>query len=156
MLTDRSSPHRWRSSPRHGSVTLLADGSFTYTPDPGFCGVDGFTYTVDDGQASSPPATVTINVKSDRPYVRNGGRKRLVVSGAVPMTTRAVTVVVQVQRKSHGHWHSTRVVAKRDVKTGRYKLRTKRLKKGYYRVRTKYYGPGTTKQATRWVKIRKK
>ena len=142
--------------PRHGSMNLLADGSFTYAPDPGFSGIDGFTYVATDGQASSPPAAVTINVKSDRPRVRNGSRKRLVVSGAVPMTTQAVTVVIQVQRKIHGHWHQTRVVAKRDVKTGRYELRTKRLKKGYYRVRTKYYGPGTTKQATRWVKIRKK
>ena len=46
-----------------GTLTLNADGSFTYTPDPGFNGVDSFTYTVtDDGGAISNIATVTLNV----------------------------------------------------------------------------------------------
>ena len=32
------------ASPSHGSVTLNADGSFTYTPTSGFVGTDHFTY----------------------------------------------------------------------------------------------------------------
>ncbi|MDX1408174.1 MAG: Ig-like domain-containing protein, partial [Saprospiraceae bacterium] len=36
------------SSPEHGSVMLNADGSYTYTPDPGFTGEDQFTYQVCD------------------------------------------------------------------------------------------------------------
>ena len=35
--------------PSHGSVTPLTDGSFEYTPDAGFTGVDTFKYTVNDG-----------------------------------------------------------------------------------------------------------
>jgi hypothetical protein len=72
------------------------------------------------------------------------------------MSTQPVTVVVQAQRKIHGRWHSTRVVAKKDVRTGRYKVQTKRLRSGYYRLRAKYYGPGTSVRTTRWVRIRKK
>lgn len=46
----------------HGAVTLNANGSFTYTPGPGYTGVDSFTYTAHDGQANSNVATVTITV----------------------------------------------------------------------------------------------
>ncbi|CAB5153784.1 hypothetical protein D3OALGA1CA_4587 [Olavius algarvensis associated proteobacterium Delta 3] len=41
---------------------LNDDGSFSYTPDPEFVGVDTFTYTAGDGDAVSAPATVTITV----------------------------------------------------------------------------------------------
>jgi hypothetical protein len=53
--------------PGNGSVTLNADGSFTYTPDPGFAGQDSFAYVANDGAADSPPATVTINVTNRLP-----------------------------------------------------------------------------------------
>lgn len=33
--------------PLNGSVTLQADGSFAYTPNAGFAGVDNFTYLID-------------------------------------------------------------------------------------------------------------
>ena len=46
----------------HGTLELAADGSFTYTPDPGFVGVDTFTYRASDGQATSNVAEVTISV----------------------------------------------------------------------------------------------
>jgi VCBS repeat-containing protein len=45
-----------------GTVTLNADGSFTYTPPAGFVGTDTFTYQATDGALSSAPATVTISV----------------------------------------------------------------------------------------------
>ena len=39
-----------------GSVTLNADGSFTYTPNPGFFGDDTFTYEATNGpQTTTPP-----------------------------------------------------------------------------------------------------
>ncbi|MGD1277662.1 MAG: Ig-like domain-containing protein [Tepidisphaeraceae bacterium] len=50
------------SGPAHGALTLYADGSLDYTPTSGYVGSDSFTYTATDGQASSSPATVTINV----------------------------------------------------------------------------------------------
>ena len=45
----------------HGTLTLFADGGFSYTPNAGFLGTDSFTYTVSDGIASAI-ATVLINV----------------------------------------------------------------------------------------------
>jgi VCBS repeat-containing protein len=50
------------SAPRHGTLTLNADGSITYTPDANWHGVDHFTYTVSDGSADSNLATVTLTV----------------------------------------------------------------------------------------------
>jgi VCBS repeat-containing protein len=49
----------------HGTLTLNANGSFTYTANTGFMGTDMFTYRVNDGQAVnnlSTEATVTITV----------------------------------------------------------------------------------------------
>lgn len=50
------------SGPSHGTVDLSPDGSFAYTPEPGFVGTDTFTYRAYDGQAYSTYATVTIVV----------------------------------------------------------------------------------------------
>ncbi len=47
----------------NGTLVNNLDGTFDYTPAPGFIGVDRFTYTVDDNSgATSNPATVTITV----------------------------------------------------------------------------------------------
>ncbi len=53
--------------PANGTLSLSADGSFTYTPNAGFSGQDTFTYTAGDGTDTSAPATVTITV--DPPVV---------------------------------------------------------------------------------------
>jgi len=45
-----------------GDLTLFADGSFTYTPYPGFVGTDSFTYYATDGVENGNIATVTIDV----------------------------------------------------------------------------------------------
>ena len=50
------------SGPSNGSVTINPDGSFTYTPNTGFCGNDGFTYTVSDAQGSGTSAPVTASI----------------------------------------------------------------------------------------------
>ena len=47
------------SGPAHGTLTLNADGSFSYTPDANFNGADSFTYKANDGTADSNVATVT-------------------------------------------------------------------------------------------------
>ena len=46
----------------HGSLTLNANGSFSYTPGAGYVGADSFTYTAFDGKLNSNAATVTITV----------------------------------------------------------------------------------------------
>jgi|GEM_PF-6644905 len=50
-------------SPANGALTLNANGSFSYTQNIGFTGVDAFSYTVSDGVATSQAATVSINVQ---------------------------------------------------------------------------------------------
>lgn len=61
------------SGPLHGTLSLAADGSLTYTPDANFNGTDGFSYLVNDGSADSEVATVTINVNpvEDPPLAAN-------------------------------------------------------------------------------------
>jgi N-acetylneuraminic acid mutarotase len=55
--------------PANGSTTVVnADGSFTYTPNVGFSGVDIFTYTVDDGQGGTATGTVTIIVHAQEQF----------------------------------------------------------------------------------------
>jgi VCBS repeat-containing protein len=46
----------------HGTLTLNANGSFSYTPTARFNGTDSFTYKASDGVAQSNAATVTIVV----------------------------------------------------------------------------------------------
>src|SRR5207248_2070393 len=51
------------TDPAHGTLTLNADGGFTYTPTTGYVGGDSFTYKAYDGKAySNTDATVTINI----------------------------------------------------------------------------------------------
>jgi hypothetical protein len=50
------------SAPSHGTVTLNADGSFTYVPLAGYFGTDSFSYEATDGSQSSSPATVSLTV----------------------------------------------------------------------------------------------
>jgi hypothetical protein len=52
--------------PANGTVALTADGSFSYTPNAGFVGLDSFDYVVTDG-ANSGLATVTIDVTNAAP-----------------------------------------------------------------------------------------
>src|SRR6185295_491558 len=55
------------------SLTLNADGSFTYTPSADYNGPDSFTYKANDGQVDSNVATVSINVGpvNDPPAAQN-------------------------------------------------------------------------------------
>ncbi len=50
------------SSTSHGSLSLNANGGFTYTPVIGYTGPDSFTYHANDGSLNSNIATVSITV----------------------------------------------------------------------------------------------
>ncbi|PYR12683.1 MAG: adhesin, partial [Acidobacteria bacterium] len=57
------------SAPAHGSLTLNANGSFSYMPAANYNGSDSFTYKANDGALNSNVATVaiTINAVNDPP-----------------------------------------------------------------------------------------
>jgi VCBS repeat-containing protein len=52
------------SSVSHGTLSLNANGSFTFTPTTGYTGTDSFTYKANDGKADSNTATVTITINA--------------------------------------------------------------------------------------------
>ena len=55
-----------------GTLALAADGSFDYTPDPGFTGNDSFTYLANDGVDDSNTVTVTLTVLAPPTVVADG------------------------------------------------------------------------------------
>jgi VCBS repeat-containing protein len=59
------------TSPAHGTVTLNANGSFSYTPAANYNGPDSFTYRASDGAAESATVTVSLTVTpvNDAPVV---------------------------------------------------------------------------------------
>jgi len=58
--------------PSHGSVSMNADGSFTYNPVTGFAGADTFAFFVSDGILTSS-GIVSITVISQPPTANNDG-----------------------------------------------------------------------------------
>src|SRR5207244_11740030 len=50
------------SGPSHGTLTLNADGSFTYTPEADFNGADAFTFFASYGFETFAPEVVPIRV----------------------------------------------------------------------------------------------
>ena len=78
-----------------GIVSLNADGTLTFTPDPGVTGPVTFSYTVTDGTSQSAPATVSLTV--DTPPVANPDTYTdqrgvtLVLNGTPASTTHALT-----------------------------------------------------------------
>ncbi len=74
ILTVQTTPI---SGPTTGAVSLASDGSFTYTPAPGFTGTDSFTYRIDDGTGRTDDGIVTITVSSavslETLYLRSSG-----------------------------------------------------------------------------------
>lgn len=57
------------AGPSNGTLSLNADGSFTYTPNSNFAGTDSFTYRANDGTNNSnvATATITVNPVNDAP-----------------------------------------------------------------------------------------
>ena len=63
------------SDPENGTLTLDRMGSFRYTPDENFNGVDTFEYTLSDGGGGISTATVTLTVRqaNDPPLAVDDG-----------------------------------------------------------------------------------
>jgi len=50
------------ANPLHGALSFNGDGSFTYTPDNGYIGADGFVYQADNGTFTSAPTLVSLAI----------------------------------------------------------------------------------------------
>jgi VCBS repeat-containing protein len=76
------------ADPAHGSLTLNANGSFSYTPAANYCGSDSFTYKAYDGALYSNVATVSIAVAcvNDAPVLAAIGDKSVNELAALTLT----------------------------------------------------------------------
>jgi VCBS repeat-containing protein len=74
------------TAPRHGSVTILADGTYRYVPGADVNGSDSFTVIVSDGNGGSTSITVpvTIAAVNDAPTI-----------AAAPVTGPAITTAAE-------------------------------------------------------------
>ncbi|PKQ62751.1 hypothetical protein BZG02_11115 [Labilibaculum filiforme] len=61
------------TNPANGTVVVNADGTYIYTPNPDFNGIDTFTYTIEDADGDQDTATVsiTVNPVNDTPIAVN-------------------------------------------------------------------------------------
>ncbi|HZM14806.1 MAG TPA: Ig-like domain-containing protein, partial [Candidatus Krumholzibacteria bacterium] len=78
-------------SPRYGHLDLQSDGSFVYTPLPGFTGSDGFTYRTSDG-LESDIAAVRLQVDGRGVTYRESASGTVSASTEVATTTTLVAV----------------------------------------------------------------
>lgn len=78
------------TQPANGRVVINADGTITYTPNPGFRGPDTFTYTISDGRGGTDTAMVTVNFTNvfDPP----SGRKIVNISGLPELEWKQVWI----------------------------------------------------------------
>jgi hypothetical protein len=95
------------SPPENGSLQLNTNGSFTYQPNPGFVGVDSFTYSAGDGTEFSPPNEVTITVRHARP---TGMADAYATDEDAPLVVGIDAGVLANDRDAQNHALSARLV----------------------------------------------
>lgn len=108
------------SGPQNGSVTLAADGTYTYSPSTGFVGLDTFTYrvcTVDTNLCSDATVTITVVGKSvlfARPTVKpiEAGTDTPVT---FPPVVRTKVVALWIAKQGTGSWAKKIVVPNKGV-----------------------------------------
>jgi VCBS repeat-containing protein len=100
---------------------MNANGSFTFTPNPGFAGSTTFTYRASDGTAQSAPATVTINVTDfpDPPTANNDTYTAVKNTPMVVSATATGTTTEEILPYGSADWHyfDSLVPANRDQGT---------------------------------------
>jgi VCBS repeat-containing protein len=90
--------------PANGTVAIAADGSFTYTPNAGFQGLDTFDFSVSDGQGGTATSRATVAVVSESGG--SGGATvsldiepaGTVLSTASPVEATGVNLVIALDR----------------------------------------------------------
>jgi hypothetical protein len=82
--------------PAHGTLSAFDGGDVTYTPDPGWEGIDSFTFAARDAASAFPTspavatATVTVGDPAPTPVVHISGAPERLVAGTSVQLTAAV------------------------------------------------------------------
>jgi VCBS repeat-containing protein len=90
--------------PSNGTVTVAANGTFTYTPKAGFQGLDTFDFTVSDGKGGTSTSRATVAVVSESD--NSGGSsvsldiqpEGSILSTASPVDATGVNLVIALDR----------------------------------------------------------
>jgi len=88
-----------------GQFEWDADGTFSYTPEPGFTGIDAFTYVAQDGTENSNIATVTIEVLPNNPPVAGDDEYEIVVGADLEIEQNVAPGLVPVFWPDNGHYY---------------------------------------------------
>jgi subtilisin family serine protease len=74
-----------QTGPSHGSINGTGPNR-TYQPSAGYYGADSFTFTVNDGQTSSIPATISITIReiNTTPFANAGTNQTITLSTSTP------------------------------------------------------------------------
>jgi len=90
-------------SAKDGTVAMKADGTFKYTPKPGFTGTDSFTYIAVNAQnAESDPGIVTITVTNDPPVANDDPIDPIDYSVQIGQTLLATKSVLDNDKDDNG------------------------------------------------------
>ncbi len=76
------------SGPQHGTLIFNPDGSYSYTPNASYSGLDSFAFTANDGSLDSNAATISLTI-SAAPVAADGsasGAEDTVIMGQVAAT----------------------------------------------------------------------
>ena len=84
------------SPPQHGTVILAADGSYVYTPEPGFVGTDSFTYAASDGKVASLGVTVLLTITDPTVTAPTTAPTAAATTAVVPSTGGSLQVTAAV------------------------------------------------------------
>lgn len=99
------------TQPTAGSVVNNGDGTLTYQPDPGFVGVDSFSYTVSDGNGGTDNGNVNITVNAQVPAARPFPQHTTYAAGVILPNHRSQTQLDQDVRNFYDAWSSNYVVS---------------------------------------------
>jgi VCBS repeat-containing protein len=96
------------TNPSHGTLIINSDGTFTYTPNANFSGVDTFTYTATDSVGRTASATVTITVTNNLPAapatgfgVPDANQNRLLISTLGVLSASLIILGLTVKTGKH-------------------------------------------------------
>ena len=89
----------------HGTLSLAANGGFTYTPTTGYTGADSFTYRANDGSLNSNTVTVSLTVggaATNQALQLNGTSQYATLGSTTQLRSATFTVELWFKRTGAG------------------------------------------------------